>query len=117
HDTATARVIAGNLDVTGLDEHALVLRTDVDAYVRRPVPAAPFDVVLVDPPYDVATSEIDAVLAALDGPGWLASGAVVVVERRRGSGAVTPPGGWARGTDRISGDTLVVVLPPPAVPA
>ena len=41
----------------------------------------PVDLVLADPPYDVAAAEIEAVLAALATGGWATAGTVVVVER------------------------------------
>jgi 16S rRNA (guanine966-N2)-methyltransferase len=44
-------------------------------------PPATFDVVLADPPYVVADAEVAEVLRSLIDGGWLASGAVVVVER------------------------------------
>src|SRR4051812_33437881 len=44
-------------------------------------PPAQFDLVLADPPYVVPDEEVVAVLRSLADGGWLAAGAVVVVER------------------------------------
>lgn len=46
-------------------------------------PPEPFDVVLADPPYATPVDEVLEVLGALVENGWLAPGAVVVVERGR----------------------------------
>jgi len=50
-----------------------------------------YDVVLVDPPYAVADAEVAGWLAAAARNGWLAAGAVVVVERGRGVPFPWPP--------------------------
>jgi 16S rRNA (guanine966-N2)-methyltransferase len=44
-------------------------------------PPARFDLVLADPPYATPAEEVVRVLASLADGGWLAEGAVVVVER------------------------------------
>ena len=68
-------------------------------------PTTAYDLVLVDPPYDVAERELDELLVALDG--WLADGAVVVVERARRS----PRPGWPdhleHTDERRYGDTVL----------
>lgn len=68
---------------------------------------APYDLVYVDPPYDHADPEVESVLAGLAGHGWLADGALVLVERsKRGSGFLWPDG-YEVDRDRAYGDTLV----------
>ena len=81
------------------------------AFLSLPAPTeAPFDLVTCDPPYATADGEVDAVLRALTVPGWLAPGAVAVVER----GVRTPidpvPSGWRLRFARAYGDTLVTLL-------
>ncbi len=44
-------------------------------------PRAPYDVVFLDPPYALAVDDVEADLVALRDHGWLAPGALVVVER------------------------------------
>lgn len=66
---------------------AVVVDADVASYLASP-PAERYDVVLLDPPYDV---DADPVLAAL--PPWLVAGAVVVAERgTRGPVPAAPEG-------------------------
>ena len=72
-------VLRANLAAVGLAGGRVVARS-VPAVVAGPAPTA-FDVVLADPPYDTPISEVVGVLEALVGGGWLAPGAVVVVER------------------------------------
>ncbi len=72
-------VLKANLAALGLPG-GRVLAGSVPTVVDRPAPAA-FDVVFADPPYAVGTDVVLRVLAALTGRGWLAPGAVVVVER------------------------------------
>lgn len=55
----------------------------------------PFDLILLDPPYDLSESELAAVLAGLV-RGWLAAAAGVVVERS----ARSPEPGWPVGLER-----------------
>ena len=79
-DAATAGLLADNLRAAGVAAAATVVRADAAAFVRRSH-AAPFSLVLCDPPYDVALGDITAVLADLDAAGGLAAGATVVIER------------------------------------
>jgi 16S rRNA (guanine966-N2)-methyltransferase len=71
-DPQAADVIRSN--ARSLDLPAGVVTADVGAFLGRP--PEPFDLVLLDPPYQV---EVEPVLGQL--PPWLAPGAVVVVER------------------------------------
>jgi 16S rRNA G966 N2-methylase RsmD len=69
--------------------------------------ATPVDLVLADPPYEVATDEVNQVLADLDRHGWVDAGSVVVVERPFSSPALTWPQGWTVWPSRRYGDTRV----------
>lgn len=81
-----------------------VLRRSVHAFLEGADPR-PFDVVLIDPPYDLPEDELAACLAAL--PALLAEGSVVMVERSSRS----PEPGWPEGLERIRekryGETLL----------
>lgn len=68
-------------------------------------PDAPYDLVLADPPYALPEGDLTAVLAALTAGGWLAPGALLVVERAARSAAPTWPAGVSPLTDRRYGDT------------
>jgi 16S rRNA (guanine966-N2)-methyltransferase len=52
----------------------------VPTVVAGPAPSA-YDLVLADPPYETPVGEVLGVLRSLVDGGWLAPGAVVVVER------------------------------------
>ena len=55
-----------------------------------------YDLVLVDPPYEVPDAEVAGWLAAAAANGWLAADAVVVVERSARGGAVPVAAAAAR---------------------
>lgn len=65
----------------------------------------PYDLVLIDPPYDLPDTTLAQVLDALVPA--LAPDAVVVVERSRRSDAPTPPAGLEHTRDRRYGDTTL----------
>jgi 16S rRNA (guanine966-N2)-methyltransferase len=67
-------------------------------------PAAAYDVVVLDPPY---ADPVDDLLAALAQGGWLAPGAVVVVERAARSAEPVWPAGLERDRSRRYGDTVL----------
>ena len=73
-DAGAARVISENLERAGLDGPAAhVVRADVLDWLVRMAPAeAPFDIILVDPPY----AQPDLLVGVL---GWLGSDAVPAV--------------------------------------
>jgi 16S rRNA (guanine966-N2)-methyltransferase len=72
-------VLKANLAAVGLPG-GRVIAGSVPTVVGGAPPAA-FDLVLADPPYATPDDEVIGVLRALSAGGWLASGAVVVVER------------------------------------
>ena len=74
-----------------------------------PAPARPFDLVFLDPPYGVPSTEVAAVLEQLRGAPWLRPGATVVVERPKGATPIELPDGWGTEKERAYGDTLLVV--------
>ena len=84
---AIARRNAESVDLPG----AAVIARPVAAYLAGE--PQPFDLVFADPPY---ATPVDDVLAALAG-GWLADGAVVVVER---SARGVPPA-WPDGIETL----------------
>ena len=83
-DPRALAAIRSNVDALGLV--ATVVDGDVTRFLGQE--PSPYDVVFLDPPYDL---DVDPVLAAL--LPWLAEDAVVVVERRtRGSRPTVPAG-------------------------
>ncbi len=89
-DVRAAAVIRRNAESVGLPG-ARVVVDRVERFLGGPATA--YDVVFADPPYAVPDEEVTAMLAALADGGWLATDAVVVVERAtRGAGPA-----WVRG--------------------
>lgn len=102
-DPRTASVIARNIDTLGLP--GATLRRGAVAAVLSAGTASPVDLVLADPPYDVAAAEVEAMLAALIAHGWVREGAVAVVERAVGGAPLSWPAGWSVWPQRVYGDT------------
>jgi 16S rRNA (guanine966-N2)-methyltransferase len=106
-DRDALAAIVTNLEAMGMATRAEVVRGDVAAVLDGPPPAGgPFDLILADPPYDLADEALTHVLERLRA-GWLAPGALVVIERP--AGAARPPG-WVSTWERCYGDTLVWFL-------
>ena len=79
------------------------------ASVLRGAGARAYDVVLVDPPYDVPDTEIAGWLAEAAAHGWLAPGATVVVERDARTGSFAWPEPLRAVRERRYGDTVLHV--------
>ncbi|MEV4604464.1 16S rRNA (guanine(966)-N(2))-methyltransferase RsmD [Amycolatopsis sp. NPDC049253] len=103
-DRRAAEVLRGNVGALGLG--GTVRAAPVEAVVAAPAPAR-FDVVLADPPYAVDAAALGSVLAALDEGGWLADGALVVIERAARDGAPDWPGAYTPTRDKKYGDTAL----------
>jgi 16S rRNA (guanine966-N2)-methyltransferase len=102
-DQRTAAVIARNIEALGLPG-ATVRRGAVAAVLAGGAPS-PMDLVLADPPYDIETAEVQAVLAALSAHGWVRAATVAVIERAATSTPLTWPDGWTPWPERVYGDT------------
>lgn len=103
---AAADVCRANAAATGLADVVTVVADRAERVVAHP-PAAPWDLVLLDPPYDVPGVTVDALLEALAVDGALAPGAVVVVERSRRTAPPTWPVGWSEVAHKDYGETSV----------
>ena len=103
-DRAAIDVIAHNLEATGLDARARVVRSEATAYLR----GAPFSfgLVLLDPPYRF--SDWDGLLEAVGSVAT--SETVVVIESDRD---VTVPVGWSVERRKRYGSTFVAIVRPP----
>jgi 16S rRNA (guanine(966)-N(2))-methyltransferase RsmD len=102
----TAAVIERNVDALGFTGATVLARPVAVVLSGR---GAPMDLVLADPPYDVAVDEVTAMMAALDAGGWTAAGTVTAVERRASSPALTWPDGWSAWPARRYGDTRLEI--------
>lgn len=103
-----AALLAGALP----DRAVRVHHTTVESFLAAPAGGAPiesgWDLVLIDPPYDVPTARVDAVLAGLVGE--LGAGAVVVVERSARSEPLTLADGLAAWDERAYGETKLFFI-------
>jgi 16S rRNA (guanine966-N2)-methyltransferase len=104
HGRAVA-VLEQNLELTGLVGDATVVGRDVASVLAGPVPGAPFDIVLLDPPYAIDRDELAEVLAAL--VPHLADGAVVSVELATRGEPPRWPDGLRADRERRYGDTTL----------
>lgn len=104
-DRRTAALIQANLSSLGF--RRVELLTAAVGRVLSAPPRAPYDVVFLDPPYPLAESEVAANLAALVTHGWLAGGALVVVERSSRSPEPDWPAGLATIRSRKYGETTL----------
>jgi 16S rRNA (guanine966-N2)-methyltransferase len=102
-DARAAAVVKANVKAMGL-AGATVATDRVERLLARP-PAGrrPADLVFADPPYAVTSEAVAKVLTQL-GDGWLADGALVVVERATRSGAFDWPPGFDEGKSRRYGE-------------
>jgi len=101
-DQRTGAVITRNIETVGLG--GATLRRGAVAAVLAAGTSAPVDLVFADPPYDVATPEVDSVLVALTTQGWAHEGTVAVMERAAASPPLTWPAGWSLWPGRVYGD-------------
>jgi 16S rRNA (guanine966-N2)-methyltransferase len=98
---ATARA-----NIKSVDVKASVVNSDVSSYVEQTATAT-FDVVFLDPPYDLSTDTVENVLRHLVDNRWLEPAAVVVVERAFRDRALTWPAGIEAYREKRYGDTVV----------
>lgn len=103
-DVRAAGVIRANVSLVGLPG-AVVVQAPVERVLLEP-PDQPYDLLVADPPYALSTPALSGVLAALT-RGWLASDAVVVVERDRRGPPVVWPEGIAATRERSYGETTL----------
>lgn len=96
-DRRTADLVRANARSVGCDVAEVVARS-VTATLSEPA-RAPYDLVFSDPPYPLADEAVAADLALLVTNGWLARGALVVVERSRRS----PEPAWPSGLEPLPG--------------
>lgn len=107
-DAAACRLIERNLETLGAQEQATVMRRDAS---RPGAPPAAATLAFLDPPYRSGLAA--PALEALAAGGWLAAGAVVVLELARRE-PFTPPEGFDPLDERVWGDTQVIFLRSPA---
>lgn len=106
-DDADARgAIRANVEALGLGGVTKIFRRD--ATVLGPAGKHDdFDLVFLDPPYDKGLAE--RALSSAEAGGWLAAGALVVIEERAGADLMVPPQ-YIEIDRRTWGDTQVAFM-------
>jgi 16S rRNA (guanine966-N2)-methyltransferase len=112
HGARATRVIRENIEAIGLPGAVLAADRVERVLARGPAPAGGqdrpeggrYDVVFADPPYALADTAVSQVLSLLADQGWLAPGALVIVERATRSGPVSWPDGFAPDKTRRYGE-------------
>lgn len=98
-----ARVLQGNVAELGLRDRARVVREKVRPFLERS--DATWDLVFLDPPYDIARDDLASVLAAL--VSRLSANAEVVLEWSTRAGEAPWPPGIEPDRSRAYGETTV----------
>ena len=106
-DPRAARVIRRNIEAVRLPGARLLAGRVERVLARGPGAGPPRDVVFADPPYAASAEEVQRMLAALHGSGWLAPGALVVVERGTRSGPLAWPAGYTPERSRGYGEATL----------
>jgi 16S rRNA (guanine966-N2)-methyltransferase len=106
-DPRAARVIRRNIETVRLPGARLLADRAERVVARGPGADPPRDVVFADPPYAAPDEEVRRVLTALRGHGWLAPGALVVVERATRSGPFDWPAGYTPERSRGYGEATL----------
>jgi 16S rRNA (guanine966-N2)-methyltransferase len=106
-DGAEARaLLRANVEALGLGGVTRIWRADATKLGAAPA-GAPFTLAFLDPPYGKQLAGI--ALAALAAGGWLAEGALCVVEEAA-KAEVAAPAGFAAADERRYGDTKIMFL-------
>lgn len=77
--------------------------------------AGTYDLVFMDPPYDMPTEDCQEIMAGLVKGGFVNLDSVIVLERSGRSVLPVPPSGWAVSTSRSYGETVVYYIESAAV--
>ena len=83
-DRRAAGLIAENAALCGESERCAIIRDVASRALQQPLPGGPFDIVVLDPPYDYKALEG----AVRDAAGQRAAGGLVILEH---ASRVTPP--------------------------
>jgi 16S rRNA (guanine966-N2)-methyltransferase len=105
----SAAAVHANLATTGMAERAAVVVADAGTFlsgVDRSL--GPFDLVLLDPPYDLHGPELETVLRDL-ATGWFAEGWTVVLTREVKSSTPVIPVDWVVAKRLRYADSLVIL--------
>lgn len=101
--TEARALLRDNTEALGVGGTTRIFRRDATRLGSAP-PGPPFTLAFVDPPYGRTLAE--AALVALDEGGWLAPGALCIVEEAAASPFLLPEG-FAELDLRVQGDTAI----------
>jgi 16S rRNA (guanine966-N2)-methyltransferase len=104
NNPVVARLITRNATNLGIDGDIVAL--DVTRFLSRP--GTPYDIIWMDPPYDLETTQVETIIDVVAHNGWATDGTLVVVERSRRSGKVEFPENFLSARERRYGDTTIV---------
>jgi 16S rRNA (guanine966-N2)-methyltransferase len=110
-DRESARILAGNLRATGLEERARVHQSPVAIGLRAV--RGPVDLVFADPPYADAGA-LDSAVAGLGAPGVLLPTSVVVLEQAWQAEPPSSVGGLPLASTRRHGRTRISLYAAPS---
>jgi 16S rRNA (guanine966-N2)-methyltransferase len=107
-DARSAATVRANIGAVAIDG-AQLAQDRVERLLARGLPAGepPYDVAFADPPYALPGDELTAVLATAATRGWLAPGALVIVERASRSEPLCWPDGFSPLQSRRYGEAML----------
>jgi 16S rRNA (guanine966-N2)-methyltransferase len=109
-DARAVATIRENLGRTELERRASVVRADVRRAIGRIPADARYDLVFLDPPYDLQGGPLDGLLALLGGGSLLEEGARVALTRESRSSTVVIPLHWTVARRLAYGDSVVTLF-------
>lgn len=104
-DRTAAAVARRNAEQTGIP--GVLVRNATVERALATAPAAPVDVVFIDPPYDIGEDVLERVLTDLVEQRWLSGHALVVIERSSRSPEPRWPDGLEPEGERRYGETRI----------
>ena len=106
-DTRALRALTANLRACSLMDACAIIRDD---FLRAHAAGAPFDLVLLDPPYDIAP--LEEVVAR--GASWASAQGRIVLEHSRRRASPEAAGTFRRSRIRTAGDSALSFYERPA---
>lgn len=106
NDRKAVEVIKSNITTVGL-AGAHLRAGDVVRTVQS-APTSPYDLIFLDPPYELDSLVLEGILVDVVEHGWLAHNAMVVIERAARNTGLIWPDGFVVSDPRTYGDTSLV---------
>ena len=106
----TVAALSGNLERARVADRATVVVREVGSYLRDEASGVPFDLVFVDPPYELGGPELEATLSALGDGNRLSPGWIVVLTRAKRSSTYVIPLHWSAARELRYGDSLLTLF-------